>query len=646
MLDSAAILTAGQIVPDYDLLRRIGAGSYGEVWLARSKATGVLRAAKIVWRHTFDNERPFQREFEGIQRFEGVSRGHSSQLVLFHIGRNDDEGCFYYVMELADNVGTDADYAPRTLRADLGEGRLPASRVLEIGLALTEALGHLHQNGLVHRDVKPPNVIFVGGRPKLADIGLVTDASDTRSIVGTEGYLPPEGPGTPRADIFALGKVLYEAVTGLDRREFPKLPEDIRAWADRDAVFELNEIVIKACAEDYRKGYRNCDELKADLALLQQGRSVKESRASGLRRSVARKMLLGGLAIAVVAAGGWLLKRELAQPPSLSQNKQAVKLYQEALYEIKSDTVERRGQAYTNLIEAIKLDPGFVGAYYAMTEVYFDSYVGDRLPPHYDWGANERDATEKLRRIAPNSAQYHTANAMGKFWTDWQIDAAIEEAKLATEIDPRFMRAHANYALYIWLGHGDSETALREFNIAEQLDPTDMTVQINKAVPSLQKGDFESAINQIRKALQLEPRTTQLHLNLADVYDAAGQYEKALDEYEQFDLLNGKDSEKTKAWYQTLRVALSQSGPRAVWQARLARIAEDTSPDEYRMAQLDARLGRTDEVFRLLNSAYDHHNGGMVFLMTDDWFASMRGDERFQQLIKKMGFHPVAGAIR
>src|SRR5262249_31368035 len=157
-------------------------------------------------------------------------------------------GYFYYVMELADNLGTATDYSPHTLRADLAEGRLPAARVLEIGLALAEALGDLHGHGLVHRDVKPSNVIFVNGRPKLADIGLVTDASDQCSIVGTEGYLPPEGPGTPQGDIFALGKVLYEATTSLKGREFPRLPEDLRSWSDAKLVFELNEIVLKACA--------------------------------------------------------------------------------------------------------------------------------------------------------------------------------------------------------------------------------------------------------------------------------------------------------------------------------------------------------------------------------------------------------------
>jgi serine/threonine protein kinase len=122
------------------------------------------------------------------------------------------------------------------LRAELEHSRLPAARVLDIALALTEALAHLHQNGLIHRDIKPSNIIFVQGRPKLADIGLVTDASDTRSIVGTEGYLTPEGPGSAAADIFALGKVIYEMTSGLDRRRFPELPEDLRTWANRREV--------------------------------------------------------------------------------------------------------------------------------------------------------------------------------------------------------------------------------------------------------------------------------------------------------------------------------------------------------------------------------------------------------------------------
>ena len=90
-------------VPDHELFRRIGSGSYGEVWLARN-VLGRWRAVKIIYRSRFQDPRPFEREFEGIQRFEPISRSHPSQLAILHVGKNDDARCFYYVMELADDA--------------------------------------------------------------------------------------------------------------------------------------------------------------------------------------------------------------------------------------------------------------------------------------------------------------------------------------------------------------------------------------------------------------------------------------------------------------------------------------------------------------------------------------------------------------
>src|SRR5213594_2336480 len=90
-------------IPDHELLRRIGAGSYGEVWLARS-VMGTLRAVKIVQRQTFERDESFEREFKGIQKFEPVSRSHEGLVDILQIGRNYEAGCFYYVMELADAV--------------------------------------------------------------------------------------------------------------------------------------------------------------------------------------------------------------------------------------------------------------------------------------------------------------------------------------------------------------------------------------------------------------------------------------------------------------------------------------------------------------------------------------------------------------
>src|SRR5204862_5597669 len=152
--------------------------------------------------------------------------------------------------QIASDSPDAGSYVPRTLKHDLrARGSLPFEECLTIALSLTTALEHLHQNGLVHRDIKPSNIIFVSGIPKLADIGLVTSLDATLSFVGTEGFVPPEGPGTPQADIYSLGKVLYEMATGRDRQEYPELPTNLvaRPEAERAALEELNEVVVRAC---------------------------------------------------------------------------------------------------------------------------------------------------------------------------------------------------------------------------------------------------------------------------------------------------------------------------------------------------------------------------------------------------------------
>src|SRR4029453_15156741 len=191
----------------------------------RRTVTGAFGAVKVVSPSTFDSERAFLREFEGMSAFEPISRAHAGFVNILYVGRTTKY--LYYTMELADDqlAGRRVDiqtYDARTLRTDLGRHkRLSADESIRLGLSLTEALEALHKRGLTHRDIKPSNIIFSKNVPKLADIGLVA-ASGQRSFVGTEGYIPPEGPGTPRADIYSLGKLLYETCTGKDRLDFPE----------------------------------------------------------------------------------------------------------------------------------------------------------------------------------------------------------------------------------------------------------------------------------------------------------------------------------------------------------------------------------------------------------------------------------------
>lgn len=229
------------VVPDQELLRLIGSGSSGQVWLARN-ALGSYRAVKIVHERRFKHRRPFEREFHGILKFEPVSRLHDGLVDILQVGHNEAAGYFYCVMELADDAATGSNihpptYRPRTLEQEKHRlKRLPVAECVRLGAALASALGFLHQHGLIHRDVKPSNIIFVNNTPKLADIGLVTDLSEGRSFIGTDGFIAPEGSGTVSADIYALGKVLYELSTGMDRTEYPALPE-LRPVPPRRAIW-------------------------------------------------------------------------------------------------------------------------------------------------------------------------------------------------------------------------------------------------------------------------------------------------------------------------------------------------------------------------------------------------------------------------
>jgi WD40 repeat protein len=286
-------------------------GSYGEVWLAQH-CLGMFRAVKVVSRSSFETNRPFERELLGIRQFEPISRSHDGFVDILHVGIDQAANCFYYVMELGDDVELGKairpdSYSPRTLRREISRrSRLSVRECADLGLAMCGALERIHDEGLVHRDVKPSNIIYAAGRPKLADIGLVTTIGEARSFVGTEGFIPPEGPGGPQADLFALGKVLYEASTGNDRNDFPNIPQSLVSSADSNDFAELNEVLLRACQEDRARRYASAREMGEDLILVLQGRSLRRLRSLEKRWEAAKRaMVVAGAAAAIAGLLGY-----------------------------------------------------------------------------------------------------------------------------------------------------------------------------------------------------------------------------------------------------------------------------------------------------------------------------------------------------
>jgi WD40 repeat protein len=303
-------------VPDHELFGVIGRGAFGEVWLGRN-VMGIWRAIKIIRRSDFSGPESYEREFEAIRRYEPVARSTEGLVQVLHVGRHDAEGYFYYIMELADDEGSrdhperatavadPGSYVPRSLRSELARrGRVDLDEVLGIASALGRGLIHLHNAGLVHRDIKPSNVIFVQGRARLADMGLV-DHQGHLSFAGTAGYVAPEGTGTPSADLYSLGLVIYEMATGCDRKQFPQLPADWLARRD-PRQWEIHEVILRACEGLPERRYGSAAELKADLAMISSGQSVRERRALAAR---SRRLKVAGIIATVgfILASVWAL---------------------------------------------------------------------------------------------------------------------------------------------------------------------------------------------------------------------------------------------------------------------------------------------------------------------------------------------------
>lgn len=279
----------------YEILRILSEGEGGIVALAR-KNSGGLTALKLL--RLAENAIPD----ETLTRHERL-RVITTASGLLHIkacGLTTDRLWLWEELELADSLDGELpsagpNYQPATLRAELIErGPLSTETALAVGLAVCGALEVLHTHGLVHRDVKPGNLLRVGGKVVLGDYGLTAPPGAPFEFKGTEGFVPSEGTADAAADLFALGKTLYELWTGCDRLEFPTIPKKLLEgleWMKNGAAF--NEVLLRVCSPRSRERYQTATTLAADLREVVAGRSRWMTRRRWFTATVAASLLAG-----------------------------------------------------------------------------------------------------------------------------------------------------------------------------------------------------------------------------------------------------------------------------------------------------------------------------------------------------------------
>lgn len=242
-----------------EILARCGRGAFGITFLAQNPL-GKKVIIKII-----SSAHNCIREMRGLRNYMSVAGKQENLLQIYHIGEFA-EG-FYYIMEAADNCGTENDYMPATLGNFFRINRkFSAAETIDITRQLLSGLKVIHENNLIHRDIKPDNIIFVNGKPKLSDPGLVVEVGQSASFAGTLGFIPPEALDDEeaidqRADLYALGKVFYCMATGCKAREYPLLPTDMPVEICR----QFYPLIMRVCNRDRNKRFRNCDDFMHNL---------------------------------------------------------------------------------------------------------------------------------------------------------------------------------------------------------------------------------------------------------------------------------------------------------------------------------------------------------------------------------------------
>jgi beta-lactam-binding protein with PASTA domain len=265
----------------YRIMRKLGAGGMANVYLAEDQELGRRVAIKILDdRHAADDS-----FIERFRREAKNAAGLSHPNIVSIYDRGEAEGTYYIAMEYL---------AGRSLKELIvGRGPTPIRIAIDYTRQMLAALGFAHRHGIVHRDIKPHNVVVdADGRLKVTDFGIArsgaSQMTEVGSIIGTAQYLSPEqargAPVDQRSDVYSVGIVLYEMLTGTvpftgdtpleiamkHLSEVPVPPSEIRD----DVPDDLDLVVLRALAKDPEDRYQAAEEMDADLARIQRGLSV------------------------------------------------------------------------------------------------------------------------------------------------------------------------------------------------------------------------------------------------------------------------------------------------------------------------------------------------------------------------------------
>jgi tetratricopeptide (TPR) repeat protein len=497
---------AGLRVSHYQLVRKIGSGGMGDVYLARD--LDLERQVAIKFLSAPADSQARLRLLNEARA--AASLDHPGICAVHEVGHDPDRGDFI-VMQYVEG---------ETLAAALGRGPLGPDATLSLAADVAEALASAHLQGVVHRDLKPHNIVMQpSGRAKLLDFGIskrvltsqelaeaatALQLTGSHAMVGTPGYMAPEQiqgkPADPRSDLFALGCVLYECLTG--RRAFtgatagevfgqvlhaeppaasaitPNTPSDVEAFVAR--------LLRKAPAERFQSASEVIGAVRTLRGLTTRQTSTK-SRATLTEAARRRPMIAtaAGVTIVLVIVAGVMWWRSPSLP---TPSPEAAQWYQRGIEALRDGTY---ASARAALEEAVRLFPNFPQAYSRLAEACAE----------LDDENAAQEALLRLSALAPENR------------------LPADERLRVEAVRSTVLREH--------------EAAIKAYAALVDRHPNDAGLRVDAGRAQEAAGHLGPARDQYARALAIDPQYAAAHMRLAYAEGQLGPPKRALDEYDE-----------------------------------------------------------------------------------------------------------------
>jgi serine/threonine protein kinase/tetratricopeptide (TPR) repeat protein len=322
-------------------------------------------------------------------------------------------------------------------------------------------------------------------------------------------------------------------------------------------------------------------------------------------------------------------------------NPDAYELYLKGRFYLNQRTYAEIDKSTGYFQRAIEKDPGFALAYAGLA----DSYLANAIRSPQDFEPKAKAAASRALELDDDLAEAHAALGAEKadFEYDWR--GAEQEFKRAIELNPNYAEVHFRYAWTYLTPLGKSEQAIAEMKKALELDPFSRIYNTVFGLTYFYARKYDQAEEQFRKAIELNPDFFVTYYHFAWLYSQVGQYQNAISELTQGRLLSGDEGTvKTAASDEVaLRKALAAEGAKGFWQ-QLLRSNEKLVGNigEFDTPQLYARLGDKQKALEWLDRNYEQRRALGSLLNVDPAFDSLHSDQRFGDLVRRMGLTPNA----